>query len=179
METNKIILGDCLEEIKKFPDNFFDSIVTDPPYELGFMGKDWDKTGIANNVELWKECLRVLKPGGYLLAFSRTRTYHRMANAVEDAGFEIRDMIEWVYGCVSEDTLILTDKGCKNYNQINIGDNIYSFVNGKLIKNKVKQVFKYSVSNEIMIHLKNQNTDQLETTNHKVLLKECIRKQFI
>jgi len=95
---NKIICGDCLEVMKLIPDNSVDSIVTDPPYELGFMGKSWDNTGIANNVEMWAECLRVLKPGGHLLAFSGTRTYHRMASAIEDAGFEVRDMIEWVYG---------------------------------------------------------------------------------
>jgi len=62
------------------------------------MGKHWDRTGIAYNVEMRSECLRVLKPGGHLLAFSGTRTYHRMACAIEDAGFEVRDMIEWVYG---------------------------------------------------------------------------------
>jgi len=95
---NKIICGDCLEVMKLIPDNSVDSIVTDPPYELGFMGKSWDSTGIANSIELWRQCLRVLKPGGYLLSFSATRTYHRMASAIEDAGFEIRDMIEWVYG---------------------------------------------------------------------------------
>ena len=95
---NKIIKGDCLNSLKELEENSVDSIVTDPPYELGFMGKSWDSTGIANNVELWKECLRVLKPGGHLLAFSGTRTYHRMASAIEDAGFEVRDMIEWVYG---------------------------------------------------------------------------------
>ena len=95
---NKVIMGDCLEKLKELPDNSVDSIVTDPPYELGFMGKTWDNTGIANNVEMWKECLRVLKPGGHLLAFSGTRTYHRMASAIEDAGFEVRDMIEWVTG---------------------------------------------------------------------------------
>ena len=93
-----IIHGDCLEQLKSLQENSIDSIVTDPPYELGFMGKSWDSTGIANNVEMWKECLRVLKPGGHLLAFSGTRTYHRMASAIEDAGFEVRDMIEWVYG---------------------------------------------------------------------------------
>lgn len=75
-----------------------DSIVCDPPYELGFMGKAWDSTGIAYDVKMWKECLRVLKPGGYLLAFGGSRTYHRMACAVEDAGFEIRDQIMWLYG---------------------------------------------------------------------------------
>jgi DNA modification methylase len=93
-----IINGNNIEELKKFDDNYFDSIVTDPPYEIGFMGKSWDASGIANNPEMWSECLRVLKPGGYLLSFSATRTYHRMAVAIEDAGFEIRDMIEWVYG---------------------------------------------------------------------------------
>ena len=94
----RIINGDCLEVLKTLPDESVDSIVTDPPYELGFMGKKWDNTGIAYNIELWKECLRVLKSGGHLLAFSGTRTYHRMAVAIEDAGFEVRDMIEWVYG---------------------------------------------------------------------------------
>lgn len=95
---NKIIQGDCLEKLKELSENSVDSIVTDPPYELGFMGKSWDNTGIANNKEMWAECLRVLKPGGHLLAFSGTRTYHRMTVAIEDAGFEVRDMIEWVYG---------------------------------------------------------------------------------
>ena len=93
-----IINGNNIEELKKFDDNYFDSIVTDPPYEIGFMGKSWDASGIANNPEMWSECLRVLKPGGYLLSFSATRTYHRMAVAIEDSGFEVRDMIEWVYG---------------------------------------------------------------------------------
>lgn len=94
----KLILGNSLEKLKELEDNSIDSIVTDPPYELGFMGKKWDNTGIAYNIDLWTECLRVLKPGGHLLAFSGTRTYHRMAVAIEDAGFEVRDMIEWVYG---------------------------------------------------------------------------------
>ena len=98
MKLNKVINGDCLEVLKSLEENSIDSIVTDPPYELGFMGKSWDNTGIAYNAELWKQCLRVLKPGGHLLAFSGTRTYHRMAVAIEDAGFEVRDMIEWVYG---------------------------------------------------------------------------------
>ncbi|HCF9557713.1 TPA: site-specific DNA-methyltransferase [Pseudomonas aeruginosa] len=120
-------LGDCLQVLKTFPDNSFDSVVTDPPYGLttnkkggtgvasinldspygrsrigtgngagGFMGMKWDSD--VPPVEVWAECLRVLKPGGYLLAFAGTRTQHRMAVRVEDAGFEIRDMIAWVYG---------------------------------------------------------------------------------
>jgi len=80
------------------PDCSVDSVVTDPPYELGFMGKTWDGAGIAYSLEMWGEALRVLKPGGHLLAFGGTRTYHRMACAIEDAGFEIRDSIHWVYG---------------------------------------------------------------------------------
>lgn len=94
----RLLIGDSLERLKEIPDASIDSIVTDPPYELGFMGKAWDGTGIAYNVQLWSECLRVLKPGGHLLAFGGTRTYHRMAVAIEDAGFEIRDSIHWVYG---------------------------------------------------------------------------------
>jgi len=87
-----------MKYMKDIPDNSIDSIVTDPPYELGFMGKTWDKSGITYNIDMWKECLRVLKPGGHLLAFGGTRTYHRMACAIEDAGFEIRDQIQWIYG---------------------------------------------------------------------------------
>jgi site-specific DNA-methyltransferase (adenine-specific) len=90
--------GDCIEQMRQLPPNSVDSIVTDPPYELGFMGKSWDSTGIAYSVKMWDEALRVLKPGGHLLAFSGSRTYHRMACAIEDAGFEIRDQIMWVYG---------------------------------------------------------------------------------
>jgi site-specific DNA-methyltransferase (adenine-specific) len=90
--------GDNREVLKTLADNSVDSIVTDPPYELGFMGKAWDSTGIAYSVEVWRECLRVLKPGGHLLAFGGSRTYHRMAVAIEDAGFEIRDQIQYVYG---------------------------------------------------------------------------------
>jgi len=130
LELNKIHQGDCLELLKQIDDNSIDSVVTDPPYGLGFMGKEWDtydKTqfGIKGNEGendlkikksfevlpryrsdssfydfsyAWtKECLRVLKPGGHLLSFGGTRTYHRMAVAIEDAGFEVRDMLEWIY----------------------------------------------------------------------------------
>lgn len=119
-------LGDCIEVLKTLPDNSVDSIVTDPPYHLtsivkrfgkensapaqfgtdgafaraskGFMGKEWDGGDIAFRTEVWKECYRVLKPGGHLLSFGGSRTYHRMAVAIEDAGFEVRDQIMWVYG---------------------------------------------------------------------------------
>ena len=87
--------GDCLEVLKTIPDNSIDSIVTDPPYGLSFMNKKWDYD--VPKTEVWQECLRVLKPGGHLLAFAGTRTQHRMAVRIEDAGFEIRDMIAWCY----------------------------------------------------------------------------------
>jgi DNA modification methylase len=91
-----LYLGDCREILPALP--HVDAIVTDPPYELGFMGKSWDASGIAYDSDAWREALRVLKPGGYLLAFGGSRTYHRMACAIEDAGFEIRDQIMWLYG---------------------------------------------------------------------------------
>lgn len=90
--------GNNLHILPTISDNTFDAIITDPPYELGFMGKKWDASGIAYNMTMWAECLRVLKPGGHLLAFGGTRTYHRMTCAIEDAGFEIRDSIHWIYG---------------------------------------------------------------------------------
>ena len=90
--------GDCIEVMRTLPDASVDSVVTDPPYELGFMGKGWDNSGIAYRVEVWSEALRVLKPGGHLLAFGGTRTWHRLACAIEDAGFDMRDSIAWMYG---------------------------------------------------------------------------------
>jgi site-specific DNA-methyltransferase (adenine-specific) len=98
-------LGDCLEILQTLKDNSVDSVVCDPPYHLtstkgaskGFMGKEWDGGDIAFRTDVWSECLRVLKPGGYLLAFSSSRTYHRIAVAIEDAGFDIRDQIMWIY----------------------------------------------------------------------------------
>ena len=93
---SRVLHGDCIELMRTLPDNSVDAVVTDPPYGLSFMGKKWDYD--VPSVEVWAECLRVLKPGGHLLAFAGTRTQHRMAVRIEDAGFEIRDMIAWVYG---------------------------------------------------------------------------------
>ncbi|MDF1677057.1 MAG: hypothetical protein P1U44_15185, partial [Vicingaceae bacterium] len=92
----KLILGDCLEKLKDLSDNSVDSIVTDPPYGFSFMGKKWDYD--VPSIDILKEFFRVLKFGGHLLAFGGSRTYHRLAVNVEDAGFEIRDQIMWIYG---------------------------------------------------------------------------------
>ena len=124
MEYNKVISADSLEHLKTLDDNVFDSCVTDPPYHLtsivkrftkgpsakhgkdgsfgrlskGFMGKEWDGGDIAFTKEFWEEVYRTLKPKSVLLAFSATRNYHKMATSIEQAGFEIVDMINWVYG---------------------------------------------------------------------------------
>lgn len=95
---SRVICGDSLNCLRMLEPDSVDSCVTDPPYELGFMGKKWDSTGIAYNVALWREVFRVLKPGAFLLSFGGSRTYHRMACAIEDAGFEVRDQIMWIYG---------------------------------------------------------------------------------
>lgn len=214
METNKIYNKDCIKGMKELPDNSVDSVVTDPPYGLNFMGKDWDKfkndenpaggntgrdTPYARNRvapafyhygddeiynfqkfnTIWaKEALRVLKPGGHLLSFGGTRTYHRMACAIEDAGFEIRDQIMWVYGCLSEDTEILTTNGWKSYNDIETQDIVFSFDLNKhrILKSKINHIFRYN-HNGKMVNLKNHNTNQLLTLNHKVINKKGYRKQ--
>ena len=90
-------LGDCTEQLRLLPTNSLDACVTDPPYECGLMNHDWDSSGIAYDVEMWLECLLVLKPWSHLLAFGGTRTAHRMVCAIEDAGFEIVDTLAWIY----------------------------------------------------------------------------------
>ena len=100
-----LLKGDCLETLKQLEDNSIDAVLCDPPYHLtsttgsnkGFMGKDWDGGDIAFRTDVWKECHRVLKPGGHLVAFGGTRTIHRITCAIEDSGFEIRDQINWLY----------------------------------------------------------------------------------
>ncbi|WP_325085943.1 site-specific DNA-methyltransferase [Burkholderia contaminans] len=93
-----LLVGDCRSVLSVLPDNSVDSVICDPPYELGFMNRGWDRNGVAYDSRVWAECLRALKPGGYLFAFGGTRTSHRMVCAIEDAGFAIRDQMVWIYG---------------------------------------------------------------------------------
>jgi DNA modification methylase len=123
--------GDCLEVLRGMADASVDAVVTDPPYGLSFMGKKWDYD--VPSEEIWRECLRVLKPGGHLLAFAGTRTQHRMAVRIEDAGFEIRDMIAWVYGSgfpKSLDVSKAIDKAAGAQREV-VGPNKFSALNGK------------------------------------------------
>ncbi|MFN3961645.1 MAG: DNA methyltransferase, partial [Fimbriimonadaceae bacterium] len=92
----QVLNGNCLDVMREMANASIDAVVTDPPYGLGFMGKEWDK-GVPG-VPFWAEALRIAKPGAHLLAFGGTRTYHRLACAIEDAGWEIRDCVMWVYG---------------------------------------------------------------------------------
>ena len=96
--THKVIHGDSREVLARMRESSVAAIVTDPPYELGFMAKSWDKQGISFDPKFWSLCLRVLKPGGHLVSFAGTRTQHRIACAIEDAGFEIRDTLMWLFG---------------------------------------------------------------------------------
>lgn len=111
LDNDRVTLfrGDCREVLASFDDAVIDAVVTDPPYELGFMGKAWDRAGVAFDPATWAAILRVLKPGGHLLAFGGTRTYHRMTCAIEDAGFEIRDSVLWMYGTGFPKSLNLGD----------------------------------------------------------------------
>lgn len=95
---NTLYVGNCLDVLAGMDESSVDSVVTDPPYELEFMGQAWDGSGVAFREDTWRQVLRVLRPGGHLLAFGGSRTYHRLACAVEDAGFEVRDQLQWLYG---------------------------------------------------------------------------------
>lgn len=174
LPVNKIILGDAYKVLKKLPDNSIDAVVTDPPYGLEFMNQDWDRD--VPPVKFWKEVLRVMKHGAHLLSFFGTRTYHRGVVNIEDAGFEIRDMIVWLYGCVSEDTEILTTEGWKKYNEIKEGDEVFTLnlQTGKIEKDVVLKKFVYRVKDK-MLHIRNDNTDQLVTLNHKIILDIATR----
>jgi len=209
MELNKIYQGDCLDVLPTLPDNSVDSIVTDPPYHLasivkrfgkegsapakfgtdgafkrastGFMGKTWDGGDIAFNPEMWKECLRVLKPGGHLLSFSGTRTYHRMASAIEDAGFEVRDMIEWVYGCLSEDTEILTESGYKPLHKLTQYDRIgvYDITNNIYKWERPQGYSVYKVHQDTAYRIKSDYTDQIVSRNHRCLVEREGKLVFV
>jgi DNA modification methylase len=143
------------------------------------MGETWDGSGIEYNVDLWREVLRVLKPGGHLLAFGGTRTSHRLTCAIEDSGFEIRDSIYWVYGCLSEDTEILTINGWEHYNQdittnpvlcYNVNDNRFTFE---------KPIRSYHYENKYPAYrIKSNFTDQLVSRNHRVIVERNGRKEF-
>jgi DNA modification methylase len=132
LENAVVYHGSNLDVLPTLPDNSVDAIVTDPPYELGFMGKSWDSSGIAYSVELWAECLRVLKPGGHLLAFGGSRTWHRIAVAIEDAGFDVRDSIAWLYGSGFPKSLDISKAIDKRRDDSKDADKLVEYLQSKL-----------------------------------------------
>lgn len=192
-----IITGNNIDSLKNYPDNFFDSIVTDPPYGLGkepnaeemlrawitegylevkgtgFMGKEWD--AFVPQPVFWKEVFRVLKHGGHVVSFFGTRTYDWGVMSMRLAGFEVRDCIQWLYGCYSADTEVLTKKGWKFYNELTETCEILQWeaTTNKLTWIKPINKFEYEVDDK-MVLLENRHTSQLITKNHSVFAK--IRK---
>lgn len=162
--------ADCLRILKGMPDCSVDSIVTDPPYGLSFMGKKWDYDVPA--VEVWQECLRVLKPGGHLLAFAGTRTQHRMAVRIEDAGFEIRDMIAWCYGCLSEDTELLINGRWEHYSKAIDGGLAlcYDAEHDEYRWEAIQDFVEYDYS-DTAYRIVSDRTDQIVSRNHRCLVK--------
>ena len=144
----------------------------------GFMGREWDGWENPAAFQRWctawtAECLRVLKPGGMMLAFGGTRTWHRLACAIEDAGFEVRDSIAWLYGCLSDDTEILTSEGWAQYDRAKEGQRALAFdtATGALAWQAIQHVHRYPYAGE-MVRLHSEHTDQLLTPNHRVVLDE-------
>lgn len=162
--------GDCLNILPTLPADSIDTCITDPPYGLEFMGKDWDH-GVPG-VRFWQEVYRVLKPGAMLLAFGGTRTHHRLMVAIEDAGFEIRDCLMWLYGCLSEDSEILTSEGFKPYHRIMVGDTVmcYNKGNDTYQWERVQDVVTYEYE-DTAYRIQSDTTDQIVSRNHRCLVE--------
>lgn len=193
-----LILGDSKEVLKEIEG--VHAVVTDPPYHLtsivkrfgkegsapakhgtdgafaraskGFMGQTWDGGDIAFRPEFWEQVGNSMLPGAHILAFSGSRTYHRMAVGIEDAGFEIRDQIMWLYGCLTSDTECLTREGWKSYLEVTTSTDVmqWDHTSGKLSWAKPSKIHEYDFDGEL-INFKNRNTDQLLTPNHRVYAK--------
>lgn len=198
-------IGDSAEVLRQFAECSIDACVTDPPYALtsivkrfggnrsapaqegndgrfqrlsgGFMGKQWDSA--LPSAELWQEVYRVLKPGAYLLAFGGTRTFHRLVCSIEDAGFDIRDTVAWVYGCLSDDTEILTKGGWVHYHKLtegcpvlgyNVDKNTYEWM-------PIQEIFVYDYR-DTAYRLHSDRTDQLVSRNHRCIIERNGKRIF-
>ena len=168
--TTKVIHGDCIETMNAMPPESVDAIVTDPPYGLGFMGKKWDD--LPPSKEWAEACYRVLKPGGHIAAFGGTRTWHRLAVAIEDAGFEMRDSLAWLYGCLSEDTEVLINGEWVQYHRAKVGDLAlcYNKEHDTYEWQPIEDTHKYEYG-DTAYRIYSNNTDQIVSRNHRVLVE--------
>lgn len=172
MLNHQLLLGDCLNRLKELPDRSIDAVVTDPPYGLSFMGKKWDYD--LPDTATWAECLRVLKPGGNLLSFAGTRTQHRMVANILGAGFELQDIVLWTYGCLSEDSEVLTKDGWFNWRDNPGGKEIfiYDIVTGEYRWELPEKWYSYNVYNDVAYSIKSEATDQIVSKGHRCLISQ-------
>lgn len=205
----RILRGDCLDRMRELDDGSVDAIVTDPPYGLAFMGAKWDTFGrdkqygndsmevrrkkaldyaTANKgalafqnamTPIFKEAMRVAKPGAHLLCFGGTRTFHRMTCAIEDAGWEIRDCIMWVYGCLDEETEILIDGEFVPYNKAKIGSLAlgYDIERGTFSWQRIEDTYLYDYD-DTAYAIQSDSTDQLVSRNHRCIVERGGVEQF-
>lgn len=170
--------GDALDLLRTMPTSSVDSIVTDPPYGLDFMGKSWDKT--LPNPEIWVQCRRVLKPGGHMVAFGAPRLYHRLGCQIEDAGFELRDLLMWLFGCLSDDTEILVDGEWVPFQMATAGRlaMCYDAEHDTYAWQPIEQLFVYD-HNETAYRIKSGDTDQIVSRNHRCIVRRDGRWAFV
>lgn len=217
MNREQVVCADCLEHMRTMPENSVDAIVTDPPYGLSFMGKEWDSFGtdtrqpgdehysVPDNpygrgkvrygygskfrdsmvtfqlamTPIFEEALHVAKPGAHLLCFGGTRTFHRMACAIEDAGWEIRDCIMWVYGCLDEETEVLVDGEFVPYNKAKKGRLAlgYDIGTGNFSWQRIEDTYLYDY-NDTAYAIQSDCTDQLVSRNHRCIVERGGVEQF-
>ena len=177
-----VIHGDCVDGMKTLADDSVDSVVTDPPYGIAILGREWDSFSTTEAFERWterwaREALRVLKPGGHAVVFCGDRMYHRMACGVEDAGFEVRHLIAWTR-CLSEDTEVLTEGGWKRGAEVQVGDLVaaWNSTTDEIRLEPVLDVYRAPYRGP-MVAFRNRDTDQLLTPNHRVYRKIVRRPQ--
>lgn len=177
---NKVIQGDCLEVLKTFPDNYFDSLITDPPAGISFMGKNWDdhKGGMLNWInwfsEVMNECLRTMKPGACGLVWSIPRTSHWTGMALELAGFRLIDCVHHCFGCLSEDTeIFVKDKGWVHYQQCEIGDIVigYNIENNSFSYQKVTKTYRFDYS-DTAYRIESDSTEQIVSIGHRCIIEQ-------
>lgn len=184
-KTLKIMNGDCVEKMKELEDNSVDAILCDPPYGLKFMNKDFDDLGEGKQQREWhvqwvREAFRVLKPNGVMKAFGGTRTYQHLLGAMEDVGFNNLSLDVWCYGCLSEDTEILTSDGWVEHSKLNNGSMVVSYCidNDTYQVQAVEEVVRYEYK-DTAYRVQSDNTDQIVSRNHRCIVEREGKRTFL